>query len=133
MSIACGPDLQNQTLRSKLLDEQGKTIEAEAMRKTMLAGATNAQLNAYPYTLLNQGKNADAVKICAANAKDHPDDPNVLDSLGEGYMINAQKGAAVKSFKKSLGMHPPEGMRANSIKCLKQMGVDTSPYEKTKG
>jgi len=133
MSIARGPNFENQTLKAKLLDEQGKTAEAEALRKTMLDAASNAQLNTYAYTLMNQGKKAEAVKVFELNAKKHSDDPNVFDSLGEGYMMNGQKDAAVKSFKKSLGMHPPDGVRANSIKCLKQLGVDTRSYETAKG
>ena len=133
MSIARGPNFENQTLKAKLMDEQGKKEEAKALRTAMLDEASNAQLNTYAYTLLNQGKTAEAVKVFEMNAKKHPDDPNVYDSLGEGYMINGQKDAAIKSFKKSLGMHPPDGVRANSIKCLKRMGVDTSKYEQARG
>ncbi|MBK6753591.1 MAG: hypothetical protein IPG69_08325 [Flavobacteriales bacterium] len=65
------------------------------------------------------------------NAKRHADDPNVHDSLGEGYMMNGQNDLAIKAFKKSLSMNPPENVKANSLKCLKKMGVDTSAYEKT--
>jgi hypothetical protein len=133
MSIARGPNFQNQSLKAKMLEEQGRTAEAGTIRKAMLDGASNAQLNTYAYTLMNQGKKAEAVKVFELNAKKHPEDPNVFDSLGEGYMTNGQKEAAVKSFKKSLAMDPPEGVRANSIKCLKQLGVDTSSYEKAKG
>lgn len=132
MSIARGANFENQTLKATMLDEQGKTAEAAALRKDMIDGATNAQLNTYAYQLANQGKVAEAVKMFELNAKRHPSDPNVHDSLGEGYMMAGNKEAAVKSFKKSLGMNPPDGVKANSIKCLKKLGVDTSAWEGAK-
>jgi predicted Zn-dependent protease len=130
-SIALRPNFENQSLKAELLAEQGKTSEAEAMRKQMLEVATNAELNRYGYTLMNEGKKAEAVKIFELNAKRNPTDPNVHDSLGEGYMTNGQNDLAIKSFKKSLSMDPAEGVRANSVRCLKKLGVDTAPYEKT--
>lgn len=132
-SIARGANFENQTLKADMLMEQGKTAEAEAIRKQMVDGATNAELNTYAYSLMNQGKKAEAVKMFELNAKRHADDPNVFDSLGEGYMTNGQKDEAIKSFKKSLAMNPPDGVRMNSLKCLKSLGVDTSAYEKAKG
>lgn len=132
MSIARGANFENQTLKATMLDEQGKTAEAAALRKAMIDGATNAQLNTYAYQLANQGKVEEAVKMFELNAKRHPSDPNVHDSLGEGYMMAGNKEAAIKSFKKSLSMNPPDGVKANSIKCLKKLGVDTSAWEAAK-
>lgn len=132
LSIARKPNFENQTLKADMLAEQGRTADAEALRKSMLDNATNAELNTYAYQLLQQGKKAEAVKVFELNAKKHPNDPNVHDSLGEGYMNNGQNDLAIKSFKKSLSMDPPDGVRANSIKCLKQMGVDTGAWEKAK-
>ncbi len=131
-SIARKPNFENQTLKADMLTEQGKTAEAEALRKKMVDEATNAELNTYAYQLMQRGKKEEAVKLFELNAKRHADDPNVHDSLGEGYMMAGNKEAAIKSFKKSLSMNPPEGVRMNSIKCLKQLGVDTSTYEKMK-
>lgn len=130
MSIARGPNFENQTLKATMLEEQGKGTEAAALRKSMIDGATNAQLNTYAYQLANQGKMDEAVRMFELNAKRHPTDPNVHDSLGEGYMMAGNKDAAVKSFKKSLSMKPNDGTKANSIKCLKKLGVDTSAWEK---
>lgn len=132
ISIARGANFENQTLKAIMLDEQGKTAEAAALRKAMIDGATNAQLNTYAYQLANAGKMDEAVRMFELNAKRHPADPNVHDSLGEGYMMAGNKEAAIKSFKKSLGMNPPDGVKANSIKCLKKLGVDTSAWEGAK-
>lgn len=130
-SIARAPNFENQTLKATLLEEQGKTAEAAALKKKMIEGATNAELNTYAYSLANQGRTAEAVKIFELNAKRHADDPNTHDSLGEGYMMNGQNDLAVKAFKKSLSMDPPENVRANSLKCLKKLGVDVSAWDKT--
>lgn len=129
MSIARGANFENQTLKATLLEENGKTAEAATLRKKMIDEATNAQLNTYAYTLANQGKTDEAVKMFELNAKRHADDPNTHDSLGEGYMMAGNKDAAIKSFKKSLSMNPAEGVKANSIKCLKKLGVDTRAWE----
>mgnify|MGYP003383106439 CR=1 FL=1 len=132
ISIARGANFENQTLKATMLEEQGKPAEATALRKAMIDGATNAQLNTYAYQLANGGKLDEAVRMFELNAKRHPTDPNVHDSLGEGYMMAGNKEAAIKSFKKSLGMNPSDGVKANSIKCLKKLGVDTSAWEGTK-
>lgn len=128
-SIALRPNVENRMLKADLLAEQGKAAEAEAVRKRMVEEATNAELNTYAYTLLNQGKKAEAVKLFELNAERHPEDPNVFDSLGEGYMTNGQHEAAIKSFKKSLGMHPPAAVKANSLRCLRGLGVDTGAWQ----
>jgi Protein of unknown function (DUF2911) len=132
MSIARGANFENQTLKATMLEKQGKTAEAAALREAMLDGATNAQLNTYAYQLANQGKTEEAVRMFELNAKRHADDPNTHDSLGEGYMMAGNKDAAIKSFKKSLSMKPNEDTKANSIKCLKKLGVDTSAWESPK-
>ena len=95
----------------------------------MIDGATNAQLNTYAYQLANQGRLDEAVKMFELNVKRHPNDPNAHDSLGEGYMMAGNKEAAIRSFKKSLAMNPPDNVKANSVRCLKKLGVDTSAWE----
>ena len=129
-SIARGPNFENQTLKADLLEASGKAADAEDFRKKMIENATNSELNMYSYKLASNGKTAEAVKMFELNAKRHADDPNVFDSLGEGYMMNGQNELAVKAFKKSLGMNPPENVKMNSLKCLKKLGVDTSAWEK---
>jgi len=131
-SIARGANFENQTLKATLLEESGKTAEAATLRKKMIDEATNGQLNTYGYSLANQGKIDEAVRMFELNVKRHPNDPNAHDSLGEGYMMAGNKDAAVKSFKKSLSMNPHDSVKANSIKCLKKLGVDTSSWETAK-
>ena len=131
-SIALRPNFENQALKADLLDAAGGSTEAATLRRNMLEVATNGELNRHGYTLLQSGKHAEAVQAFELNAKRHPKDPNVFDSLGEGYMTVGNTNAAIKAFKKSLSMDPPEGVRANSIACLKKLGVDTSSYTTVK-
>jgi tetratricopeptide (TPR) repeat protein len=131
-SITLQPNFENQSLKAEILASAGKTAEAEAIKTKMLETASNAELNRYGYMLLQSGKQAEAIKIFEMNAKRHPKDPNVHDSLGEGYMEAGQKDLAIKSFKRSLSMDPPENVKENSIRCLKKLGVDTAAWEQAK-
>jgi hypothetical protein len=63
------------------------------------------------------------------NVERNPGDPNVHDSLGEFYKNTGEDKLAIKSLKKSLSLDPPANVKANSIKLLKELGVDTSAYE----
>ena len=58
-------------------------VQADAAADRALASATEAQLNAYGYQLLNQKRNSEALAIFIRNTKEHPDSWNVWDSLGE--------------------------------------------------
>lgn len=123
-SVSIRPNFSNQMLKSEILHVQGKETEASVIREEALSLATNAELNQYGYVLLNQGKNDEAIKIFALNVKRYPKDPNVHDSLGEAYMTAGKNDLAEKSFRKCLSMDPPEAVKNNSIRCLKEMGVD---------
>jgi cytochrome c-type biogenesis protein CcmH/NrfG len=52
------------------------------------------------------------------NAEDHPKSANVYDSLGEAYMINGDKRAAIENYKKSLELDPAN---ENARKMLKKL------------
>ncbi|MCB0630159.1 MAG: hypothetical protein KDD15_10510, partial [Lewinella sp.] len=71
-------------------------------------------------------KGKEAVEIFKANTDKNPADPNVWDSLGEGYTNIGDKDNAIMAFKKSLSLNPPPNVRANSLKLLKQLGVDVN-------
>ena len=90
--------------------------------------ASKNQLNWLGYTVMGAGDHQRALGYFKANLKENPDDPNMHDSLGECYKTMGEKNLAIKSFKKSLSMNPPPNVKANSIKHLKELGVDTSEY-----
>ena len=64
------------------------------------------------------------MKYFKLNVKNNPTNANVHDSLGEAYKTVGDKKNAIKSFKKSLSLDPPANVRANSVKLLKELGVD---------
>ena len=112
--------------KSNLLVQMGKQDEADQIMKNALTVATNQELNQYGYQLINQGKLNEAIEAFKINTEKNPDDPNVWDSLGEGYVTRGEKEdkkLAIKALEKSLSLDPPANVRANSIKLLQQLGV----------
>ncbi|KIC96025.1 DUF2911 domain-containing protein [Flavihumibacter solisilvae] len=121
-AIAQNNSFATMSIKSALLKETGKTADADKMMKDAVEVATENELNQYGYQLLGQGQHDKAIEIFTLNTKRHPKSANVWDSLGEGYAIKGDKKNAIINFKKSLSMNPPENVRANSEKYLKQLG-----------
>ena len=130
-SVAMNANMTNMMTKSQLLASSGREKDAKKVKEEAIAKGSNAELNNYGYQLLQGGKTAEAVEIFEANVEKNPTDPNAWDSLGEGYFNNGEKEKAIKSFKKSLSMNPPANVKANSLKILKQMGVDLSEEKST--
>lgn len=126
-SIDMSANMTNMMAKSTLLEAEGKKDKAAKYKKEALAKGSNAELNTYGYTLLFGGKKEEAVEVFKANADKHPEDPNVWDSLGEGYFNIGKKEEAVMALKKSLSLNPPANVKANSMKILQQMGVEIKP------
>lgn len=112
------------TLMAKagILKQLGRTDEAEKTKAEAMTLGSEADLNQYGYQLINQGKHDDAIAIMKQNTDRHPESANAWDSLGEAYALKGDKPNAVKSFKKSLSLNPPEATKLNSLKYLKQLG-----------
>jgi len=110
-------------VKAGLLQESGKATESEAIRKEALAIATEPELNNHGYQLLGQAKYDQAIDIFKLATERFPKSANAWDSLGEGYVAKGDQKNAISSFKKSLGMNPPEKVRTNSEMFLKQLGV----------
>ncbi len=86
--------------------------------------ANIGQLNFMGYQMLGQQEVDKAIEYFQLNVKKNPTDANVYDSLGEAYKTKGENKLAIKSFKKSLSLNPPANVKANSIKLLKELGVD---------
>ncbi len=129
-SIEMKPNMSNMMTKSTLLANMDKEEEAEKVKKEAIAKGTNSELNNYGYQLFFKGKVKEAVEVFEANVEKNPTDPNVWDSLGEGYAKLGEKQKAIKSFKKSLSMNPAPNVKANSIKVLKELGVDYKEVQK---
>jgi len=109
--------------KSGILTEMGKTDESGKMDKEAFDIATEVELNNYGYQLLGAGQQDKAIEIFILNTKKHPESPNVWDSLGEGYALKGDKQNAIPNFKKALSLNPPDNVKANSEKYLKQFGA----------
>jgi hypothetical protein len=127
-AIATNKNFNDVYVKAQLLDQLGK--DSESIYNDAVQLANNAQLNFIGYTLMGKGKNAKALEYFILNTKRNPNDPNTFDSLGECYKTMGDNKNAIKALKKSLSMNPQANVKANSIKLLKEMGVDTSAYEK---
>lgn len=113
------------TLNTKagILSALGKSDEAKKLKEEAIQVGTEVELNNYGYQLLNEGKHDEAIKILTLNTERHPKSANTWDSLGEAYALKGDEKNAVKNFKKSLSMNPPDNVRLNSEKYLKQFGA----------
>lgn len=110
-------------IKAGLLTATGKNDEAAAIIKDATAIANENELNQYGYQLLGNGDQERAISIFIMNTQKNPKSPNVWDSLGEAYALKGDKKNAITSFKKSLSLNPPDNVRLNSEKYLKQLGA----------
>lgn len=110
-------------VKSGLLNELGNKEEADKIMTEAMGIATEAELNIYGYQLLNEGRQDKAIEVLTLNTKRFPKSANSWDSLGEAYFIKGDHKNAVINFKKSLSLNPPENVKLNSEKYLKQMNA----------
>lgn len=111
------------SVKSGILKELGKSEEADKIMTEALGIATEAELNIYGYQLLNEGRQDKAIEVLTLNTKRFPKSANTWDSLGEAYFMKGDKKNAVINFRKSLSLNPPENVKLNSEKFLKQMNA----------
>ncbi|HJW29241.1 MAG TPA: DUF2911 domain-containing protein [Saprospiraceae bacterium] len=122
-SITLNENFTNLMVKAGILRKQDKNDDAAKIEAEAVSIGTEVELNAYGYQLLNQNKFDDAIAILKTNAERHPESANAWDSLGEAYALKGDKDNAIKNFKKSLSMNPPENVRLNSEKYLKKLGA----------
>lgn len=122
-AIAQNNTFGNLRIKAGLLKQTGKTAEGDKILKDAMAVATEAELNAYGYQQIGQGEVEKAIEIFILNTERHPKSANVWDSLGEAYATKGDKSNAIKNFKKALSLNPPDNVKANSEKFLKQFGA----------
>lgn len=105
-SISIQKNFTNLTTKAKLLEVQGKSQEADALRKEALTMADEAQINAYGYALIAQSKLAEATELFRLNVKRYPASWNVYDSLGEALDMAGDKKGAINNYKTALSKAP---------------------------
>jgi len=122
-AIAQNGSFANVSIKAGLLKATGKGAEAEKIIQDALPTATEVQINAYGYQLLNANEIDKAIDIFILNTKRFPNSANTFDSLGEAYVKKGDKKNAILNFKKSLSLNPPPNVKANSEKYLKDLGA----------
>ncbi|MDN5210999.1 DUF2911 domain-containing protein [Fulvivirgaceae bacterium BMA12] len=124
-SIKANKNFQNVFVKASLLQQTGEKGNGMVMMDEAAQLANIGQLNFLGYQMLMKHKNYDkAIEYFKLNVKNNPEDANVYDSLGEAYKVSGQNKLAIKSLKKSLSLDPPANVKANSIKLLKELGVE---------
>jgi Flp pilus assembly protein TadD len=63
-------------------------------------------------------KPSEAIRVFQLNVELHPQSWNVYDSLGEAFMKNGDKAAAIQNYTKSLDLNPKN---ANATEMLKKL------------
>ena len=122
-AIAQNNSFATKRIKAGLLRQTGKTADAEKLLKDAMATATEVELNAYGYQLMGNGEVDKAIEVFVVNTERNPKSANAFDSLGEAYATKGDKTNAIKNFKKSLSLNPPDNVRINSEKFLKQFGA----------
>ncbi|MFC2104249.1 FKBP-type peptidyl-prolyl cis-trans isomerase [Bacteroidota bacterium] len=77
------------------------------------------QLNSLGYKLLNEEKYEASKVVLELNAKEHPENFDVWDSLGEIYMVIGKNELAIESYEKSLEIYPKNTNAIDMIKKIK--------------
>lgn len=122
-SISMNDNFTNRSTQAELLELEGKPDEAKAILDAARVRATEAELNQYGYTLLGQGKTAEAVATFEENVRRHPESWNVHDSLAEGQAAAGRKQEAIANYRKALAM-APEPQHARIRGELAKLGVE---------
>ena len=116
-SIAINENFNNLRLKATLMEKQGDAANAASLRKRALEVATEADMNAYGYQLVGEGKVDSAIVLFQKNVKDYPRSWNVYDSLGEAYALKGDKRKARELYGKALALtrDPAQQQRISGV------------------
>lgn len=107
-------------IKSRILVRNGHAAEADKLVNDALINASEGDINAYGYQLLNNlGLQEKAIRVFLVGTQRFPSSANAWDSLGEAYAIKGDKLNAIKCFKRALSLNPSQSVKANSEKFLK--------------
>lgn len=103
---------------------QGANAALQSFSSALAGGAISEDtMNNEGYRLLAGKRAADAIVIFRKNVELHPESSNVYDSLGEAYMDDGQKEAAITNYEKSLQLNPNN---SNAVSMLKKLRAPQS-------
>ncbi len=105
-SVAMTRTFTNTMTVAGLQDALGRSAETGATRASAMALATEAELNAYGYQLLGQGRTDEAVALFRLNTEQHPDSWNVWDSYAEGLAAQGDTAGATAQYETARRLAP---------------------------
>jgi len=103
-SIARNKTFSNLRVKAGLLSKKGQDIAAKKLVNEAFPLGNIWELNTYGYSLLNENKTKEAIKIFTFNIKKHSNNHLIwrfIDSLGEAYLKAGNKKMALKYYKKA--------------------------------
>jgi tetratricopeptide (TPR) repeat protein len=122
-SIQMNENFTNLRTKAGLVEKSGDTKTAEALRTKAMTIATEADINAYGYELLGQGKTDEAIAMFQKNVRDYPKSWNTYDSLGEAYDIKGDKKLAAENYRKARAMVQDADNKKRIDGILKRLGA----------
>lgn len=125
-SITSTKNFNNLSVKARLLLQTGNKSAAFNISDEAAQLATINQLNNMAYQLIGQSEIDKAIEYFKLNVKRNPKDPNVHDSMGEAYKTKGMNKEAIKMFRKALSLNPPANVKANSVKLLKELGIEVA-------
>ncbi len=110
------------TLHITVIEEEGidKALDlySDLKKRHDVFNFRSDELNGLGYKLMNEEKLEASKVVFELNVKEHPDNYNVWDSLGEIYMILGENSNAIESYKKSLELY---SKNTNAIEMIKRL------------
>ncbi|HEX5818923.1 MAG TPA: DUF2911 domain-containing protein [Gemmatimonadales bacterium] len=103
-AIKIQPRYDGLNVKAAVLARQGNAAAADSLRRRAYAIATESQLNAAGYQLLQAKKVDEAIALFQRNVKAHPDSWNVYDSLAEAYAVKGDRKLAIANYRKASSM-----------------------------
>jgi tetratricopeptide (TPR) repeat protein len=111
-SIAINENFTNLRVKATLLEKLGDATNAAELRRRAFELAAEADINAYGYQLLGEGKVDSAIVVFQKNVKDYPKSWNTYDSLGEAYATKGDRRRAAEQYAKARALtKDPEQQR----------------------
>lgn len=103
-AIQRGGQYQSHIVKAQILEKKGNAAGAAEERKKAEAVATENDLNASAYALMNDKKVDEAVKVLMAAIQRFPEAWNLQDSLGEALALKGDKAGAQAAYSKALSL-----------------------------
>jgi len=107
-------------IKSVGIDKAIRNFKKTKSSKDNMLTFTENDLNNLGYTLINQGNQAEAIKVFNLGIELFPQSANLFDSLGEVYKSTGNKEKASMCYKRSLELNPLNDNAKQKLKELQE-------------